>query len=80
MTIDNTGKTKRNKKKEHDLRIIEVVAKVKVAEAQTKKLEAEARSAEIMAKVALLRERRKLLDENFSIEDVDELLPMPKKA
>ena len=53
---------------------------MKVAEAQTKKLEAEARSAEIMAKVALLRERRKLLDENFSIEDIDELLPMPKKA
>ena len=61
------------------MRIIEVVAKVKVAEAQTKKLEAEARSAEIMAKVVLLRERRKLLEENFSIEDVDDLLPMPKK-
>ena len=54
------------------MRIIEVVAQVKVAEAQTKKLQAEACSAEIMAKVVLLRERRKLLDENFSIQDVDD--------
>ena len=52
---------------------------MKVAEAQTKKLQAEACLAEIMAKVVLLHERRKLLEENFSIQDVDDLLPLPKK-
>jgi uncharacterized ubiquitin-like protein YukD len=68
------------------LRVCEVAAKEQ--EAAARMLEAQAASAKfqsenellkVQAKSTLLRERKKLLDEGVSQEDIDELLPIRSK-
>mmetsp|Transcript_48919 Transcript_48919/g.57146 ORF Transcript_48919/g.57146 Transcript_48919/m.57146 type:complete len:410 (-) Transcript_48919:149-1378(-) len=44
--------------------------------AQVEKVQAEAKTARIIAKVTLMRERKKLIKEGFTQEEVDEALPL----
>ena len=60
---------------QEDLRL-EHASKNALTIAQTKKYEAEALNANIMAKAQLLRQRKSLLEEGHSQDDVDACLPM----
>ena len=48
------------------------------AQAASKKAESESSIFSIQAKATLLRERKKLLEEGVSQEDIDKLLPLEK--
>ena len=68
-----------------DLREREVVAREQEASARmmeaqaiSKKAESESNILSIQARATLLRERKRLLDEGVSKDDIDELLPLKK--
>ena len=65
-----------SRKESSKFRQSEVESTIKLQTAQADKVQAEAKTARIIAKVTLLRERKKLLTEGFTQEEVDEALPL----
>lgn len=87
MEMDNEEKYKKEevefKKKEFNLRMSELedkkaerLSNINLSDARTRKCDAEAETARIVAKATLLRERKKLLEEGHSKEDIDMILPL----
>ena len=68
-----------SRKESFRFRQSEVESTVKLQTAQAEKVNAEARTARIIAKVTLMRERKKLILDGFTQEEVDEALPLDMK-
>lgn len=61
---------------EQDVIKAERTSNINLAEARARKCDAEAETARIVAKATLLRERKKLLEEGHSQEEIDMILPL----
>lgn len=65
-----------SRKESFRFRQSEVESTIKLQAAQAEKVYAEARTARIIAKVTLMRERKKLIEDGFTQEEVNEALPL----
>ena len=65
-----------SRKESFRFRQLEVESTIKLQAAQAEKVHAEARTARIIAKVTLMRERKKLIEDGFTQEEVNEALPL----